>query len=155
MKVTHPKAILLIVILLFITSVATIYVQARFVDDKQIGNPNPVIEWVLIQSSSKTPGNSGVSITIQGYNFTATNNEVRTHGKVLKTGLSSVEKLAISDSRIPGNALKNGIDPQKARIITFELPSGIPCSLNEQCPLNVVNKNGTSNTVSFKLSLPQ
>jgi len=122
--------------------------------NEQIGSPNPKIEWVLIQMVPKTPGNTGLSITIQGYNFTDTNNEVHSRGTALKTGLASVDRLAIGDARNP-NAKKTGIDQQTAKIIYFELPSGIPCSQNEQCPLSVVNANGTSNTVSFRLYVPQ
>ena len=151
MKITHPKAILFIIILVLAASTATAYVQARFMNGDQIGNPNPVIEWVVLEAIPKAGGKFGVAITIQGYNFTATGNEIRSRSKVVKTGLASVERLKVGDTRIPGEAIKAGIDPQKARIITFELPTGIPCSQGEQCPISVVNANGTSNTVSFRL----
>jgi hypothetical protein len=117
------------------------------------GNTNPVIEWVVIQLSYKTPGNAGVSITIQGYNFTAANNEVRSRGKVLATGLSAVDRLAVGDSNIPAGSNRAGLNPSSAKILVFELPAGIQCSSNEECPLSVVNANGVSNTVTFRLSL--
>ena len=117
------------------------------------GNTNPVIEWVVIQLSSKTPGNVGISVTIQGYNFTATNNAVHSRGKILAGGLGAVDRLIVGDSRIPEGSKRAGLDHANAKIITLELPEGIPCSSNEQCPINVVNTNGTSNTVSFRLHL--
>src|SRR3989344_1786384 len=102
MKLSHPKGIAFVVLVAVVSIVATLFVQARLASNAlSKGNPNPVIEWVVIQLSPKTPWNAGISITIQGYNFTATGNEVRTRGQVLKSGLSAVDRLAIGDPRFP------------------------------------------------------
>lgn len=116
------------------------------------GNTNPVIEWIVIQYAPTAPG--GVSITIQGYNFTAANNEVRSRGKTLVTGLDAVNRSAVGDSRIPQGSNRTGLNPEKAQIISFEFPQGVPCAMDEECPLSVVNANGTSNTISFRLHRP-
>ncbi len=147
MQLHHPKGIAFVVLIAIISVGATLFVEAR-----TKGSPNPVIEWVLIQPSSKTPGNAGVSITIQGYNFTATGNEVRTKNGALKSGLSAINGVKVSDPNSPGSQRFIGLTPM---IITFELPAGVPCSQNEQCPISVANTNGVSNTVSFRLNIPQ
>ena len=125
----------------------TLAYQAR-VGEVVKENPNPIIEWVLLQPSPKTAGNAGISVTIQGYNFTSTNNEVRTRGKTLKNGLTSNNGVAVSDPGYPGS---NRFIGMQSKIIKFELPQGIPCAVGDACPLSIVNANGTSNTVTFKL----
>ena len=149
MKISHPKGIAFIVCLLVIAVGTTLFVEGR-VSGK--GNSGPMIEWVLIQASPKTAGNAGISITVQGYNFTATGNDVRTKNTTLKSDLSAVDGLAVNDPNSPGSRKFVGLRPQ---IISFELPAGLPCSQNEQCPISITNANGVSNTVSFRLSIPQ
>ena len=145
MKIYHPGGILVLILAVIGGVVGTLIYQSRI---SEAGSPNPIIEWVLIQSSPKTPGNAGISVTIQGYNFTSTNNEVRTRGKVLKGGLVAVDGVAVIDPSSPGSSRFVGMNP---RIIKFELAQGAPCAVGDACPLSIVNSNGTSNTVTFKL----
>ena len=142
MKIHHPGGIVVIVVIVLISIGATLFVEAR------TRNPNPAIEWVLIQLAPKTPGNSNIQISIQGYNFTPTNNEVRTRGKVLKGGLTAVQGLAVYDPDSPVAQRFFGLE---SYVIKFQLPEGIPCSSGEACPISVVNANGVSNTVYFNL----
>lgn len=144
MKIYHPIGIAIIIAI----AVASVLGTLAYKESAAKIGPNPVIEWVLLQPSPKTLGNAGISVTIQGYNFTPTNNEIHTRGKVLKNGLSAVDGVAVYDPTYRGNERFIGMQP---KIIKFELPAGIPCAIGDACPLNVVNFNGTSNTVAFKL----
>ena len=63
-------------------------------------------------------------------------------------GLTATDGVAVNDPNSPGSNRFAGMQP---RIIKFELPKGIPCATGDACPLNIVNANGTSNTVTFKL----
>ena len=147
MKIYHPIGILLFVLVAVGSAFGTLAYQAR-IGEAAKGNPNPIIEWVLLQPSPKTAGNAGISVTIQGYNFTSTNNEVRTRGKTLKGGLTSINGVAVID---PDSRGTNRFAGMQSKIIKFELPQGIPCAIGDACPLSIVNANGTSNTVTFKL----
>lgn len=149
MKLHHPTGIAFIALVVLLSVTATLVVQARTRNAAQSGStPNPAIEWVLIQLSPKTPGNAGISITIQGYNFTDTNNSVGTRNTILKGGLTAVNGVAVIDPDSPTPKRFEGMQP---KIIKFELPEGVPCAIGEACPLHVENVNGVSNTVFFKL----
>ena len=147
MKIHHPRGIAVLVLVAICSIFGTLTYQTK-VGEAANPSPNPIIEWVLLQSSPKTTENAGISVTIQGYNFTPINNEVRTHGKVLKGGLVAINGIAVSD---PSSPIPHRFVGMQPKIITFELPKGIPCALGDACPLDVVNANGTSNTVTFKL----
>ena len=146
MKIHHPSGIAVLVFVAVVSVFATLaYSRTSEATNR---SPNPIIEWVLLQSSSKTNGNAGISVTIQGYNFTSTSNEVRTRGKVLKSGLTATDGVAVID---PSSSSVNRFAGMQPKLIIFELPAGIPCATGAACPLNIVNANGPSNTVTFKL----
>lgn len=147
MKIYHFSGILILVLVAVSSIVGTLTYQSKFSEAAK-ENSNPRIEWVLLEVSPKTASNAGISVTIQGYNFTPENNEVRTRGKILKGGLPAIDGIAIVDSSSPSSNRFVGMQP---KIIKFELPRGIPCANGDACPLDIVNSNGTSNTVTFKL----
>lgn len=139
MLLSHPKSIALIIVLMLVSAAVTLYASNGLFDrplpipqQNSTANPNPAIDLVILRLSPKTSGNAGVSVEIFGRNFTPTNNTIRARGIAIKTGLISTDGTRLF----------------------FELPAGIPCSLNEMCPMSVTNQNGVSKTVAFKLSIP-